>query len=276
MIRLLLLHNFCRNLLGVHLDIIIYADDQIISIHRIQTALPRIFNFHAARIRKCQYLSVGSLQIIIILYLKPDDPLIVPAGKSKHFGRERVIGIIPFVILIHLYPGKPVRPDRVSDRLIHVCPDTLDRAYFLHALPHGFLVHPKFFRKHPDHRFRIRHLAVDHGYRTHCTVCRKHNSVAVQDLTARRLDVTFSFMQIFRLLHIIFRPEHHKIHQPADQNSGHKKDQRKYHHYFFPISRFIPIQKKPHKNRCFYPITVFVRLCFYSCVIPMSRHPHHL
>ena len=83
-ICLFFFHHFFCCLLTICLYICIYTDHQIIACLRFRSPLASGIKLHTSDICFCQNLSIGSLQIFIIFYLKPDNSLIITPGKSQN------------------------------------------------------------------------------------------------------------------------------------------------------------------------------------------------
>ena len=134
-VRPFLLQKPSGLLLDIGLYIVIQADLQIVSGHRLQPALPRFRQFYSSGVRQGQDFSRRALQDLIILHLQTDNALVVASGKPQHLGCQTSKRIIPFIVLVHLHPGQSVLPDPVPRLLVHVGGNALHGADLLHLLP---------------------------------------------------------------------------------------------------------------------------------------------
>ena len=129
------------HLLGVHLDIVIQTDRQIMTGNWFLPILKGIFKFDSCRIRHGQDLTISAFQPILIFHLQTDDPLIVTSRKAKYLRCQGIIRIIPFIIFIHFYTCQMLLPDLISCLLIHIGPDNLARTVFFYFFSYLFLRH---------------------------------------------------------------------------------------------------------------------------------------
>ena len=143
-VRLLFLHHFFRGLLAVRLKVVIHANPERVSRHRLDTVFRHALQLDSPRVRDRQDRPVDSLQITLVLDLQADDALVVASREPQHLGTHLVIRVVPFVILIHLHPRQVVIADTVPHLLLHVRLYLLHRGNFFHPLPHGTLVQPQF------------------------------------------------------------------------------------------------------------------------------------
>ena len=133
-LRLLGLHHLLCKLGGVALDIHIQADIEVISRYGLYSLLACGINLHSPRIRHGQDHSLLPLQIFLVFDLQADNSLIVSSGKAKYLGGKAVIGIVTFVILIHLHPFQIVGPDCISLFFSHIAFDPLNGGILFYPL----------------------------------------------------------------------------------------------------------------------------------------------
>ena len=126
-VGLLCRHNLLCELGGITLDIIVQTDDQVVSRHRLLPSFTGGFYLDSRGIGQGQDHPLLPAQILVIDHFKADDPLIVAARKPEHLGSKSVIGIIPFIVFIHLHPRQIRLPDLVSEFFGHIA------AYPLHG-----------------------------------------------------------------------------------------------------------------------------------------------
>ena len=228
-------HNFLRFLLGIHLNVVIQADHQVIARNRLHPVFFRIFKLNSSGIGQCQDRSGDSFHIFIVLHFQSDDPLIVTPCKSKHLGRQLPIRIIPFEIFIHFYTVISVIANGISDLFLHIGFDPLNGADLLHPFPHRLFRQFQFLTEHVDHTFRVFDLTVDHGDSADRLVIRQHRSISIQDPASGCFDTPFPLMKIFRQLLIIFRFKNHQIHQSSCKDRQQKQTDAEHDHDLFSM-----------------------------------------
>ena len=93
---------------------------KVITRYGFNPVLCGILYLHAFGVGHGEYLSVHPFQIFLVLYFQADDTLVVSPGKPQDLGSQTVVGIIPFVVLIHLDARQPVGPYLVPQLFVHI------------------------------------------------------------------------------------------------------------------------------------------------------------
>ena len=132
-------HHLPGKLGRIALDIPVHADIQILPRYGLHTFFSPGCKLHAPCIGHGKNRSLRSLQYLLIFHFQTDNSLIISAGKAQHLGGQRIIWIIPLIILIHLYPGKIIAPYPVSGFLFHIAFYLFNRGILLYPLTDIFL-----------------------------------------------------------------------------------------------------------------------------------------
>ena len=115
-------HRLSGKLGRITLDVPVHADIQIFPRNRFYTLFSLCCKLHAPCIGHGKNRPFCSLQYLFIFYFQTDDSLIISTGKAQHLGGQRIIRIIPLIVLIHLYPCQITAPDPVSGFLFYIAP----------------------------------------------------------------------------------------------------------------------------------------------------------
>ena len=132
-------HHLSGELGRIALDVPVHADIQVLPRNGLYTLFSLCGKLHAPCIGHGENCALRSLQYLFIFHFQTDDSLIVTAGKSQYLGSQRIIWVIPLIVFIHLYSGKIIAPDPVSDFLFHIALYLFNRGILLYPLTDIFL-----------------------------------------------------------------------------------------------------------------------------------------
>ena len=178
----------------IALDIPVHADIQILPRYGLHTFFSPGCKLHTSCIGHSKNCSLRSLQYLLIFHFQTDNSLIVSTGKAQHLGGQRIVWIIPLIILIHLYSGKIIAPDPVSGFLFHIAFYLFNRGILLYPLTNIFLRQVKFPAQYLYDFIRFPDLVVNHGNRTYRFVICKHRSIGIENPPSGSLDHSFPFV----------------------------------------------------------------------------------
>ena len=169
---------------------------KIIARYGFNPVLCGILYLHALCVGHGEYLSVHSFQIFLVFYFQADDALVVSPGKSQDLGCQAVVGIIPFVVLIHLDPCQPVGTYLVPQLFVHIGLDDFPGTALLHPFSHQLLIQIQFIAQYPYDLLPVLYLIVYDGNGTNCPVISDDDPVGVNDTPPGRLNGTLPLVQV--------------------------------------------------------------------------------